>query len=277
MHLLRCIAIVVIIVTVQPLSFCEAQHIIRMSDRQGVSLDQMIDDIKDSKVILVGEMHDEKNHHEMQLNVIKALHEKDIPLAIGLEMFPTESQGQLDRWNEGKMNESSFKSFYSKNWSVEWHLYRDIFVYARDNHIPLIAINIPKQIVNKVMKQGFASLVLSDKKDLPPDVTCVLDTRYTELLKKAYTQHINNEKPFTYFCEAQTLYNNGMAWNIAKYLKTNPKRTIVTFAGAWHVVKNAIPEQLERYLKVSYKDILPEIPGLSYMNTSSQDADYFFK
>ena len=259
------------------MAFCEAQQIIRMSDRQGVSLAQMMDDIKGSKVILVGETHHEKNHHELQLDVIRALHEKGIPLAIGLEMFPSESQRKLDRWNEGKIIEPSFKWVYSQYWSEEWLLYRDIFVYARDNHIPLIALNTPRQTMRKVMEQGFASLEPAEKKDLPPDVTCVLDTAYTGFLKKVYSEHIKNEKSFTYFCEAQTLYNNGMAWNIAKYLKTNPTRTIVTLAGVWHVVKNGIPQQLEHYLDVSYKVIIPELPGFSYENASSRDADYFFK
>src|ERR1700674_5695716 len=122
MHLIRCFVIVVIIVTVQT-GICEADQIIRMRDRHGVSLAQMIDDIKGSKVILIGERHDEKHHHELQLDVIKALHKKGIPIAIGLEMFPTESQVQLDFWNEDKMNEPSFKWIYSQFWSEEWLLY----------------------------------------------------------------------------------------------------------------------------------------------------------
>src|SRR5262245_54662185 len=108
MHLLRCFALVTMFVTVLPMDFCEAQQITRMSDRQGVGLAQMVDDIRGAKVILVGETHSEKRHHDLQLDVIRALHEKGIPLAIGLEMFPAESQRQLDRWNEGKLIEPSF-------------------------------------------------------------------------------------------------------------------------------------------------------------------------
>lgn len=264
------------IATVHPIRFCEAQQIIRMFDRQRVDFAQMVNDIKGSKLILIGETHYEKKHHELQLDVIRALHEKGIPLAIGLEMFPSENQRQLDRWNEGKLLDLSLKWVYYQYWTYEWLLYRNIFIFARDNHIPLIALNIPKQTMDKVMHQGFASLQPQDKKNLPPDITCVLDTAYTDFLRNVYTQHSNNEKSFTFFCEAQTLYNNGMAWNIAKYLKTNPKKTVVILAGAWHVVKNGIPEQLERYLNVSYKVIIPELPGFSTENASSRDADFFF-
>jgi uncharacterized iron-regulated protein len=277
MHLFRCFAIAVIIIGLLQANFCNAQQITRMSDRQSVSFAQMMEDIESSKVILVGETHHEKAHHKFQLDVITALHEKGIPLAIGLEMFPSESQRKLDRWNEGKMIEPSFQWVYNQYWSEDWLLYRDIFVYARDNHIPLIGLNISKETMGKVFQKGFAALDPEDKKNLPPDVTCVLNTPYTEFLRKVYSQHIKNEQSFTYFCEAQTLYNEGMAWNIANYLKANHSRTFVTLAGAWHAVKNAIPEQLERYLNVSYKVIVPEIPGFSTENATSRDADYFFK
>jgi uncharacterized iron-regulated protein len=277
MHILRYFVLASLLVAVQQAHFCDARQIIRMRDRQSIGLDQMIDDIHGSRVVLVGETHTTKSHHEMQLDVIRALHEKNIPLAIGLEMFPAESQQKLDKWNDGKFIEPSFRWIFTQNWSGDWLLYRDIFVFARDNHIPLIALNIPRQTMSKVLHEGFASLDAAAKKDLPPDVTCVLDTRYTEFLKRVYSQHSRNDKSFIYFCEAQTLYNNGMAWNIARYLKSNPTRTMVTLAGAWHVVKNAIPEQLERYPGVTYKVIIPELPGFSNEDASSRDADYFFK
>jgi len=277
MHLLKYFAIAIIAVAVQRAHRCDARQIIRMSDREGIGLEQMITDVQGSRVILIGETHTTKSHHELQLAIIRALHEKGIPLAIGLEMFPAESQQKLDKWNEGKFIEPSFRWIFSQNWSGDWLLYRDIFVYARVNHIPLVALNISRQTMSKVMHGGFSSLGPADKKNLPPDVTCVLDTRYTEFLKMVYSGHTKNDETFTFFCEAQTLYNNGMAWNVARYLKSNPKRTIVILAGAWHVVKNAIPEQLERFPGVTCNVIIPELPGFSNEDASSRDADYFFK
>jgi uncharacterized iron-regulated protein len=277
MNIYRSLAICLIIAAALPVNICAARQIIRMSDRKPVEFDRMMEEIKDSKVILVGEMHNEKKHHDLQLDVIKVLHEKGIPVAIGLEMFPAESQAQLDYWTNGKMIEPTFKWVYARYWSEEWSLYRDIFIYARDNHIPMIGINIPAQTMIKVMHQGFAALKSEDKKGLPPDVTCVLETPYTEFLRKVYAHHVKNERSFTYFCEAQTLYNDGMAWNIAKYVKMNPEKTVVTLTGAWHAVKNGIPEQLQRYSTLSYKVIMPEMPGFNTDYATLRDADFFFR
>ena len=277
MNISRCLAMCAMIVAVLPANISAAAQIIRMSDRKPVGFAQMMEEIKGSKVILVGETHDEKWHHDVQLDIIRELHGKGIPLAIGLEMFPAEGQVQLDKWTNGKMIELSFKWIYARYWAEEWSLYRDIFIFARDNHIPMIALNVSKQAMDKVMRQGFAALRPEDKKSLPPDVSCVLDTPYTEFLRKVYERHVGNERAFTYFCEAQTLYNSGMAWNIARYLKINPEKVVVTLTGAWHAVKNGIPEQLERYTAVSYKVIIPELPGFRAENASPLDADFFFR
>jgi len=139
----------------------------------------------------------------------------------------------------------------------------------------MIAVNIPKNVVRKVMQQGFASLGASDKKDLPPDVTCILGTSYTEFLKKVYSQHVNNEQAFTYFCEAQALYNNGMAWNILKYREKYPKSKIVVITGALHAIKAGVPDQLKQRGTISYKVILPALPEFNLQNATTDDADYF--
>ena len=146
----------------------------------------MMADMESSDVIFVAETHDNKKNHELQLDVIRSLRAKKIPLAIGLEMFQTDYQGHLDDWIEGRMTEQSFKAVYARNWSYDWSFYRDIFIFARDNRIPMIALNIPKEIVIKVARQGFASLTPEERKNLPAGVTCDLNKPQTEFLKRTF-------------------------------------------------------------------------------------------
>jgi uncharacterized iron-regulated protein len=257
-------------------AFC-SEIITRMSDRQSVTFSQMIADTEGSDVILVAEDHANIKHHELQLNVIRSLRAKMIPLAIGLEMFQTDYQGQLDDWIEGRMTEESFKAVYAKNWSYNWSLYRDVFVFARDNHIPLIALNIPKEIVIKVARHGFVSLTPEERKNLPLGVTCDLNNPQTEFLKKTFQdvfKHEANGKVFEYFCEAQAVRNSGMAMHIVSNLKKHPDRKLVALAGTWHAVKHGIPERFENIKKLSYKVIQPEIPELNSKNASAALIDY---
>lgn len=252
--------------------------ITRMSDSRNVNFPQMLTEMERSDLILMGEAHNDKNHHEMQLALIRSLSDRGTPLAIGLEMMQADSQQRLDDWTEGRMNEESFRAVFAENWSEDWPMYRDIFIFARDNHIPMVAINVPKAIVRKVSNQGFASLTPEEKKDLPQGTSCDLNNPYTELLKRSFRDvfvHAMNRKIFIHFCEAQTLRNSGMAMNIARYAKRHPGTKIVVLTGIWHAVKSAIPEQLKRNgSKLVSTVVLPELPGSGTESAAASEADF---
>jgi uncharacterized iron-regulated protein len=251
--------------------------ITRMSDRQAVTFSQMMTDTERSDVIFIAEEHINKKHHELQLDVIRSLQVKKIPLAIGLEMFQTDNQRQIDDWIDGRMTEESFKEIYARNWSYDWSFYRDIFIFARDNQIPMVALNIPKEIVFKVARQGFSSLTPEERRNLPLGVTCDLNNPQTEFLKKTFEdvfKHEANGKVFEYFCEAQGVRNSGMAMNIANDQKKHPERKLVVLVGTWHAVKHGIPERLENVKSLSYKVIQPEIHELGTRNATSALIDY---
>ena len=66
---------------------CSRERILRLKDKETIRWDEMIQDVKDKKIILIGEYQEDLKHHEYQLRVIKALHEQGIPVVIGLEIF----------------------------------------------------------------------------------------------------------------------------------------------------------------------------------------------
>jgi uncharacterized iron-regulated protein len=253
-------------------------HITRISDKKQVTLAQLVARAERADLVLIGEAHDNPTHHAMELSLISTLWSQKLPLAIGLEMIQADSQQALDDWSAGKLSEQAFLRVYARNWSLDWGLYRDIFLFARDNHIPMVGLNIPKEIAVKVARQGFESLSAGEKKDLPEGTTCDLNTPHTAFLKRSFQEvfkHASNGSSFTYFCEAQTLRNSGMALNIERYVQKHPGRKVVALAGLWHAVKNAIPDQLERKgSKMTDLVILPELPEISPENVTPEIADY---
>jgi len=254
--------------------------ITRMSDRQAISFSQMMADTERSGVILVAETHDNKKHHEMQHAVIRALWEKKMPLAIGVEMFQMDNQRQLDDWVEGRMTEENFEVVYARNWSYDWSLYRDIFIFARDNHIPMIALNIPKEIIFKVARQGFVSLSPEEREKIPSGVTGNLNRPQTDFLKNTFQSVFKREasgKIFASFCEAQAVRNSGMALTITDDRKKHPGRKLVVLAGTWHAVKHGIPDNFVSINSQDYTVILPDIPELGIKSITSAIADYLIE
>ena len=215
----------------------------------------------------------------MQLDWIRYLSEQKVPFAIGLEMFEPGSQKALDDWTQGKTSEADFKSIYVKNWSLDWNLYRDIFLFARDNKIPMLGLNVPKEIVMKVSRKGFASLTPEEKSVLPQGVSADLNNPHTPFLEKTFKEvflrNAPSQRVFTFFCEAQSLRNSGMAYGIAQFRKANPRSKVVALAGVWHSVKNAIPDQLKRMdQKQVTSVIIPEIAELNRRTASPELVDY---
>jgi uncharacterized iron-regulated protein len=251
-------------------------RVFRVSDGKTVSFGQMIDDIKKAKLIFVGETHDNKLHHRLQLDVIRKLHDLKIPIAVGLEMFTAENQDVLDQWIRGELSEDNFIKAYYANWNFPWPLYGDIFLYAKDNKIPLIGLNIPPEISQKVARSGFSSLTKGELEKLPPEMGCAVDRKYMEFIRRAYAMHGHRDKQFLYFCEAQLLWDQSMAQNLLAFIGRNPDKMVVVLTGNGHAWKRGIPEQiLMRSPKTAYRVLLPFISG--YIDPSEithEDTDY---
>ncbi len=252
-----------------------SDHVLRVRDGKIITFHQMIIEVKKVNIVFFGEIHDSIEHHEAELAVIRALHESDIPMSVGLEMFRFDSQDTLDSWVRGKLSLEQFLPAYYDNWHMPWSFYGPIFWYSRDHEIPLIGLNIPDEIAKKVAHQGFASLTEQEKKRLPAGISCNVDATYMEFIRKAYTDHSLQDRQFVNFCEAQLVWDKSMARHLVEYLKKNRGRIAVVLAGVGHAWKRGIPDQVATESKYTCRVILPLVPGqIEKKTVSTKDADY---
>jgi uncharacterized iron-regulated protein len=250
------------------------RQIIRIRDERIVSFETMMKDITPARTVFVGERHDSPAHHKTQLDVIEALYQKGKPLAIGIEMFKKKDQHILEDWISGNISEEDFIPIFFENWGYNWNLYRDIFLYAQEKSIPLIALNVPREITGKVAESGFDSLTDQELAKLPPGVTCELDEEYMDHLEWIFEYKKRSGRSFVYFCEAQVLWDQAMAWYLSEYVKSNPGRTVIVLAGAIHTWKYGIPKHSQRYISGEQRVIVPDLP-VGPESISENDADYF--
>ncbi len=249
---------------------------LRVRDGREIAFSQMIGEVEKARFVFVGEVHNMPSHHRIELDIIRALHESGVPLAIGLEMFRADSQKSLDKWVKGTLPLDQFLPVYYDNWRQGWPLYRDIFFYAREHDIPLVGLNIPDRIAEAVAKKGFSSLTRDEKDQLPPGISCDVDPAYMDFIKKAYADHAQHaDKRFLNFCEAQMVWDQSMAWHLIEYVKKNPGRTVVVLAGVGHSWKRGIPERIGRGTKYSLKVIMPLVPDqIDPERVTTADTDY---
>jgi uncharacterized iron-regulated protein len=253
---------------------CDAvESVMRIRDGQLIDMGQMLAESASARYFFVAENHDNVLHHAAQLAIIKGLQQDGRRLAIGLEMFTAASQEKLDQWVAGKLSLPEFKELYARNWKIPWSFYQEIFLFASDNRIPLIGLNLPNEISLKVARQGFAALTPEERRQLPPGITCNVDPAYMAFIRQAYANHGLQDKAFAHFSEAQMLWNRNMGRQLRTFLAKNPRYTAVALVGVGHALKKGVPDEVTLEAD-RYRVILPEFAGLNRDNLTVKDADY---
>jgi uncharacterized iron-regulated protein len=239
-----------------------------------ISLEQAAGKFPSPGIVYVGEFHDNAAHHAAQLAVIKSLNKRERPLAVGLEMFQHIEQSILDAWVAQELSEEEMRRAFARNWSQDWHLYQDIFLYCRDQSIPMVGLNVPRSITRKVARKGFESLTSEEIGKLPP-IVCRVDREYEEFLRRVMGSH-GSDSGFRRFCEAQLVWDTAMAIYALEYLKDHPERTVVVLCGMIHAWKKAAPEQAAREnAEVKQAVVQPSVKGRwTPASVSKEDADY---
>jgi uncharacterized iron-regulated protein len=247
-------------------------HIYRIADGTTPDLESVVEDLLQSQIVLIGETHDNPSHHRAQLQLITALREKGAAVAIGLEMFRSDSQEALDLWVAGHLSQQEFRDIFHQNW-VYWDLYSEIFNYAKSHNIPLVGLNLDRDITSQVARGGFASLSKKQLRKLPI-AACNVDPAYEQFIRRALGMHAN-DIAFKNFCEAQLLWDMVMAENVVRFKQENPDYTLVLLAGKGHSWKHGIPAQIRKQSDFSYRVLLPEESGRANQQTATEaDADY---
>ena len=251
-------------------------NLIRISDRKTVTFDAMMQDAVRSDVIVIGEIHGDPRHHAIELEIIRALHESDTPMIIGMEMFWQSDQKDLDAWTQGVMPVDRFVPVYYRNWSLRWTLYEDIFLYAREHGIPIAGLNIPDEIATAIARRGFSALSDTERQKLPAGISCTIDRSYMAFIRKAYADHDRGDgKSFLHFCEAQMVWDKSMAVNLIAFMKENAGKKAVVLAGVGHAWRRGIPEQLSLLSGYRTQVILPVLPDQADLKSVTlEDADY---
>jgi aminopeptidase N len=224
-----------------------------------MNLPGVLDRVADKKIVYVGETHDQFPHHVMELEIIKNLHRRGRRIAIGMEMFQRPFQKIVDEYIEGKIDERDFlkRTEYFKRWGFDYHFYRPILLFARSERIPVVALNMRQEIVDKVFRNGLNSLSEEEKKSLPSQMD-FSDEAYKERLKKIFREHEDFEtRTFDFFYEAQILWDETMAESIDRFLKGQPNDQMVVLTGSGHLAYGSgIPKRASRRNGYDYTIIL---------------------
>lgn len=223
------------------------------------TLEKILPELLSSQIILLGENHEEYSHHLFQLEVIKELHNYYPQLVIGLEMVQAPFQKYLDEFIEGRIDEKKLlnKIEYYERWGFDYRLYRDIFLFAKEKKIKLLALDIKGEIVKKVFKEGIHKLSEEDRVHLPE--LDLFRPEYRDYLEKVFQSHKfqDNQTNFEYFYQAQVLRDEYMTERSVEFLKKNPSYKMIILVGRGHLEYGyGIPASFKRRNFHNFKSII---------------------
>ena len=237
-----------------------------------VESDEFSEAISKSRVIFVGEIHIRMEDHVVQLEVIRHLKEKGRKLALAVEMFPDNFQYLLDDWNHGKMGENEFINAYNSAWNISYDFYKNIFLYARENNIPLFGINFDSTHVKYILNHGI-SFIPEKALKLIKFESCSENQDYMNTMR-SYWNRLGHKKDFIDHCNVRRFKETVMAYNISRILEREDY-TVVVLIGASHAIKKAVPAMLEKHSNDDYTVLLPEIlSDFIQSPLSSEVADF---
>ncbi|GAB2559186.1 ChaN family lipoprotein [Spirosoma areae] len=205
----------------------------------------------DADVVLFGELHNNPICHWLELQLTKDLQaRKPGNVVLGAEMFETDNQTVLNDYVQGRSTASQLAG-QARLWPNFDTDYKPIADFAREQHIPFIATNVPRRYARLVSRQGLTALdtISAEAKrqmaPLPLTVDLTLPGYKAMMAMMAGTTpkggtdshaspnpHGATTELAANFAQAQAIKDATMAHFIRQNLK--PGQTLLHFNGDYH-------------------------------------------
>lgn len=145
---------------------------------QRLTPDELLSRLAGAPQVLVGEKHDNPDHHALQLWLLRGLADERAQGSLLLEMLNPDQQGKVEavqqRLRQGERPENLPRQLgWQKNWS--WSMYGPLVDYALQQPFPLLAANLDRDEIMAIYRSkpalsGRASTAETVQKALLDDI-----------------------------------------------------------------------------------------------------------
>ena len=241
---------------------------------QPLEADTALAELAGKRVVLLGESHDDAEHHLWQGQALAALASRRPETVVAFEMFPRRTQPVLDDWSDGKLSADEFlkQSQWAQVWGFGAGMYMPLFQMARMNGLKMVGANVDRALVRRVGKEGWAAVPEAEREGVGTPAPAT--EAYRRSLAGVYRGKMaamaavgdgkgghgkDEEKPaeitleqvladdgFQHFVEAQLTWDRAMAEAMAEASRDNPNALVVGIVGRGHAeFGHGIPHQLK--------------------------------
>jgi uncharacterized iron-regulated protein len=201
----------------------------------------LIADMAGREVVLLGEHHDQADHHRWQLHTLAALHAQRPNMVIGFEAFPRRVQPALDKWVAGSLTAAQFlaEARWDEVWNVPAELYLPLFEFARLHRLPMVALNVERKLTGTIAVRGWDAVPEAEREGVSRPAPA--PKAYVEELTRIHNEH-KGEAPLAHFVQAQQTWDRAMAQALAAHASA---ALVVGIIGSGHLRNGyGVPLQL---------------------------------
>ncbi len=252
--------------------------------QHSVSVEETLRRVSKRRVVLLGEHHDNAEHHRWQLHTVAALAALRPKIALGLEMVPRRLQPVLDRWTQGQLREDELitQLDWDAIWSFDIQYYLPLFHLARMQRIPLYALNVERELFKRVTNVGWEAIAQNEREGVTTPAPA--SKEYLRFLATSFLGH-NPQTPagadatsppdgekFLRFVQGQLLWDRAMADGLAKVaLAANPP-LVIGIMGSGHIVNRyGVPDQLTQ---LNVTDVAVLVPWDAHFDCAQLNKNF---
>lgn len=115
--------------------------------------------VRDARLLLLGETHDNAWHHRIQAELLDALLAAGRRPALVMEQFDTEHQAAMDAARRDRVDANGLArtgQFNMRGW--EWAFYKPLVEAAIANGLPVLAANLSRNAARELVRAGGAGV-----------------------------------------------------------------------------------------------------------------------
>lgn len=131
-----------------------------VSAAREISRAEMLARLSQSSIVLLGEIHDNEDHHRLQAEIYASLSAGNTRPALVLEQFDHERQSELDATRHAPAATAADLArsggFNRSGWNLDF--YAPLLSRALDIEAPVVAANLSRDAARAVVREGFSTL-----------------------------------------------------------------------------------------------------------------------
>ncbi len=144
---------------------------------EALDVDAMAARLEGKRLVFFGETHAQVPVQTAERQLLDALARRGRRVKVGLEMLPASVQPALDRWVRGEGSEAEMlaATHWYRHWGFHFGYYRPLFTFAREQHAPMLGLNVEREVITNVRRTGFDALAPADRAKLPARIDLAND------------------------------------------------------------------------------------------------------